>query len=442
METVTEPQRPLDQPPRVEALRFVVLPLVAVGRAGEQQDEVARRHGAAVELDVPSEGPPLELRGRVPTQRLLDRVRHESGVVEQELALIGKPVQGDRRVGHQLGDGLVARHCEQQAETDELLVGQVGVDEHADEVVGTGAEASAPLVHHTPDEGAELPARRKVRVGHGALIGLAVKDAVRQLAHGLAMLVGQTEQLADDVDGHARRQVAHDVGLAPRDEGLEAVTGEAAHECLELGDASRGERPAHELAETRVLGWVHREDHRPEDTLERGASGRAERGPVDRRVDHVVVARQGPEPELVVAPHRRLVPQPAVDRVRVVVDLVGERVVAHASARFDGRSCRSRVPRRYPGAASSPGDHTSVCPARSGGGPLAPAAPLLQRYRHLVLHRRSGVLREAGAAERLPRAELELIGTAARRPVVVARLLLPDAGPDATKGGRRLDGGG
>src|SRR5205085_3314540 len=88
------------------------------------------------------------------------------------------------------------------------------------------------------------------------------------------------------------------------------------------------------------------------------------------------------------------------------------------------------------------GVRSSVRPARRGGGPLAPPAALLQLDRQLVLHRRGRVLREARTAERLPRAELELVRPTARRPVVVARLLLPDARPDAAGGARRVHGRG
>ena len=65
----------------------------------------------------------------------------------------------------------------------------------------------------------------------------------------------------------------------------------------------------------------------------------AEDLPVAVSRDHVVVARQGPEPVLVVVVDGRVIPQPGVRLVRVVEEVGGKRVELHgAQSRAESRS--------------------------------------------------------------------------------------------------------
>ena len=96
------------------------------------------------------------------------------------------------------------------------------------------------------------------------------------------------------------------------------------------GHLGRGEALADQRAHPGVTGRVEgQERHEPVGVGAEGAGlegdplGVGEPVEVAEGGQHVLVAGEGPEVELVVAVHRRLGPQPGVDRVGVLVDLVG-----------------------------------------------------------------------------------------------------------------------
>jgi hypothetical protein len=80
-----------------------------------------------------------------------------------------------------------------------------------------------------------------------------------------------------------------------------------------------------EVAQSRVIRRVHAEErHRlagPSDLLDSDALLVGEARRVAEAGQHVVVARQGVEAALRVVIDRRLLPQPPVGRIRILVDL-------------------------------------------------------------------------------------------------------------------------
>ena len=81
----------------------------------------------------------------------------------------------------------------------------------------------------------------------------------------------------------------------------------------------------------RVEGDHHRRrlEHLGVQALEDDAFRRAVGLPVEERREHVTEAGQGPELELLVAVERVVVAEPAVDRIRILVELVREGVQVH-----------------------------------------------------------------------------------------------------------------
>ena len=90
---------------------------VTGGRAGHQQDRVARLDRPALELRGPprSSAPGTATAGQQ-AQDLLDRGGDGAGVVDDPLPLVGVTIEQDGGVGHQLGDGLGAGAAEQPGE--------------------------------------------------------------------------------------------------------------------------------------------------------------------------------------------------------------------------------------------------------------------------------------------------------------------------------------
>ena len=115
----------------------------------------------------------------------------------------------------------------------------------------------------------------------------------------------------------------------------------------------RGEALAHQRAHAGVPGRVEGQERHelvgvgPEGAgLEGHPVGVGEPVEIAEGGQHVLVAGQGPEVELVVAVDRRFVPEPGVDRIRVLVDLVVVGAVGDAVSVIAGWPASSGVPRR------------------------------------------------------------------------------------------------
>src|SRR6185503_4148989 len=93
MDAVPEPDGEADLAVDVKSVGIVVLTLVAVGRAGEEEDRFARWDLAVVPLRGRERKATLVLRRRPVPQHLLDRVRDLGRVVEQLPPLGRVPVE-------------------------------------------------------------------------------------------------------------------------------------------------------------------------------------------------------------------------------------------------------------------------------------------------------------------------------------------------------------
>ena len=124
-----------------------VLALVVVGGPDDEQHGLACLEGFTVELDVVRQRPVHVLRRVVEAQRLLDRVGDERRIVDEERTLLGMLGQQLDRVGEQLRRRLVAGDDEQDAEAEQLLLGErsavdLEVEQIGDEplaLIGAGA---------------------------------------------------------------------------------------------------------------------------------------------------------------------------------------------------------------------------------------------------------------------------------------------------------------
>ena len=81
----------------VEPVAVGVAPVVAVGRADEEQHDAALGHRVAVELDVAGDVPADVRRRRLEAEELLDRVGDERRILDELAPLVG--VLGEHLAG-------------------------------------------------------------------------------------------------------------------------------------------------------------------------------------------------------------------------------------------------------------------------------------------------------------------------------------------------------
>ena len=120
-----EVDRAVDLTVDVERVRVLEAVLVAVGRAGQEENAHVFRDRHAVarpRLRGPS---PLDLGGRIEAEHLLDGVLSNRGISCELGALVGMAREGDRAVADEACRGLVTGVAEQQAETEELFEGEL-----------------------------------------------------------------------------------------------------------------------------------------------------------------------------------------------------------------------------------------------------------------------------------------------------------------------------
>jgi hypothetical protein len=139
---------------------------------------------------------------------------------------------------------------------------------------------------------------------------------IRPAPEGVAIRVGDAEQLRDHEHGERRRHRVDEVDLAPAWDRLEHLARDGSHPSFEPGDRTGREPPARELAPERVPGRVHVEDRavdlartRAQRILDQHSPGRAEalgvaadladlRVPGDRPRVRRVLTDRGVAPEL------------------------------------------------------------------------------------------------------------------------------------------------
>ena len=310
--------------------------LVAVGRAEQQHHPLPGGDLDTVQRHRPVRDPHDPLARVVVAQRLLDPARDQARVVGEELALVGIAPQPVQRVGEQLRRGLVARDDHQVAEglhlhRREPHAVDLGGEQRADQVA---LRRALPLLDERAEVLPDLPERDPRGGRHVEHAFLAVHEQVGLLAQLGAVGRGHAHQLGDHVHRQDAREVADELAATALAHALEMADRHLADARLELRDPPRREAARDERPHLRVARRVHAEERHHE--LRGGVRGRrldrdavgvgVEVGVLDRG-EHVGVPRERVEVEGRVVVDRRLFAQPRVDRVRVLVDLVGERVV-------------------------------------------------------------------------------------------------------------------
>ena len=127
VDAVTECEVSGRVPGDVEAVGAIPPSFVAVRRREEQQALAARGQGHPVQGDVTGEEAGERLGARVEAEHLFHRDRDAVGVGEQQRPLFGERVQPEDRVPDELRRRLVAGDEQQEAEAEDLAVGEVGV---------------------------------------------------------------------------------------------------------------------------------------------------------------------------------------------------------------------------------------------------------------------------------------------------------------------------
>jgi hypothetical protein len=164
----------------------------------------------------------------------------------------------------------------------------------------------------------------------------AVHHGVGELAHVVAVGLGHADHLRDHVHREQAGEVGDEVEVAPCHGGAQVSAGQRADLVLELAHPPGREALGHQRAHAGVPWRVQRQERHglvrvpaPGRRVQRDAVGAGEPRRVPERADDVCVPRECPEVELAVAVQRRLVPQPCVDRVRILVDPVVVRAERH-----------------------------------------------------------------------------------------------------------------
>jgi hypothetical protein len=308
-----------------------------------------------------------------PAEDLLDRLGHEAHVFEHLLALLGVLDEGQHPVGQGVAGGLVAGDGEQQEEHVELELGE-GV------ALDLGPEQDR---HHVVLGVLLAPGRQVVGVGvelHGGVEGVVVAagvlgvvgadEAVRPVEDLEPVLLGDAEDVGDDLEGELGGDVGDEVALALLADGVDDARRPVAHGVVELLDHAGREALVDEQPVPRVQRRVHVEhhlllhgeglvvhvgDHGP-------ALGRGEALPVAVDLDHVGVAGEAPEagPVGLVLPERLVRLPELVEPVeRHLLDVVA------ALEQIDG--CHGVPPRAVRvGAARTSSTSPSRAPATPG----------------------------------------------------------------------------
>ena len=266
------------------------------------------------------------LHRRAPPQHLLDCARDECKVVEEERPLVGELREREHAVADEVRRRLGARHDEEEAEPEDLVVGELLAvdlrgDERGHEVVGGCGPSGGDDLAEVPDDRAGRGAPRLHGLG---TVDVLVHDRVGPRAELLTVLWCYPDQVAHDRHRERAAERGHEIhrltGRGSLDHRVDRLVGELAHPRLERGDGPRREAARHELAELRVARVVHHDqvgERRARLTLERDPLTGAERGRVVGGPQHVLEARERPEAAGVVVVHGRLVPEAPIDGVRV-----------------------------------------------------------------------------------------------------------------------------
>ena len=256
------------RPVEVEAVRRGEARRVSVRRAEEEHDERPARDDVAPEGDVRRGDPPRALDRALPAHGLLDRRGEMPGRLTKAREHVGMLQERQDRGADQTDRGLRPGHEQQDDHRDQLRVAQEAVavrrlHERAHEVrCGLGPPRRDQLAdiaaEGTPGR---LPFRDEWPV-------LRDREGVETSRHrgrpGGArrpVRLGNPEELADDGARQGLGQVRDNVHPAGRRQTIERGLGVRLDARAERLDGARRERPAHRVAEPRVMRRVA-EEHR------------------------------------------------------------------------------------------------------------------------------------------------------------------------------------
>ena len=257
-------------------------------------------------------------------------------------------VELDCGVADQVGGGLVARDEQQEGEADHLRLAQaLPIDLRGEQRAQQVVARLAPALREHLREVAPQLERRSHRLGGAGAVDpcrIELRDLGGLLLEPLLILGGHPEHLGDHDRRQRRRELAHQIELVPALEVVQQRAGDGADPELEERDAARREGAAHQRAQLRVARTVGRDE---EGNRCRGipvvACRQADHDALARdeeirrleRVEHVVVAGERPGPQARIVMDRELFSEPAVARVRILVQLRIVGVEFHRASRLD-----------------------------------------------------------------------------------------------------------
>ena len=320
--------------------RRAELVAVAVRRCVQEHHRFTLADARPAHLDIARRRTHEVDDGGRPPQELLHRGHDAPAIVAQGLPLVRALRQRHQATRQHVATGLVAGDEQLHQEHGELVVGEtltvdLGRPQRRDEVV---ARLVAPGLGLSHQVGHHLRLQRLAFVV-GKVEG-ARDHSLRPQVEAGPLVVGDPEQLGDDLqrEGHGDRR--HHVACRAGLEAVEQGAGPHAHHRLERPDERRREAGLRERAVPRVLRRVsvhHRRWRRVvgSDLEEQDPSARAEGGRIGRRGQDVRVLAEHPEADLRVARHGRLGAQPRVGREgiageRPIVEQEGGGVVGHS----------------------------------------------------------------------------------------------------------------
>jgi len=210
------------------------------------------------------------------------------------------------------------------------------------QVVGGVQEAPVDVVGEVALEHVAVDIGHRLSIGH-LVARLQLEAVVDAGADEIEVAVGHAHQLAHQLAGHLRPEVAHEVEPGLADELVERVGTELADLRFECEHLLGGEHPG-EQAAVHVVGGRILEDHHALgqlgaalDHLEQRAFAGDEPAEVLEAGLDIVEAAEGKEVIAFVVVERRLIAHALPQRIRVLVDLEVERVVVDLGALPHGR---------------------------------------------------------------------------------------------------------
>ena len=201
----------------VEHSRLVEDVRVAVGFGQPHGDERARGEQDVAVLDVDAGEPGSAAHGAEVTHRLLDGPVCQLGPLGEERPLVGVLREQPERTPQLVAGGIGASDDDRvdhhhQLVVVQLVAGLFGGDEIGEQVVG---RLTAPLGDQLARVGIQLVLGTHDQVELARHVDREdLQDVVRPAAEQLPVVLGRTEQLADDGNGVRLADVDRDIGFA------------------------------------------------------------------------------------------------------------------------------------------------------------------------------------------------------------------------------------